>query len=87
MTPLIFKDWKSEKCKEKTIIMPIVSISHGKSPGYMKNLIDHRFVKPISVISETAKLIIVTPMQYAPPFDEWENPLPEIRKIDTQRGN
>jgi hypothetical protein len=82
MTPIIFNGWKSEKCKGKTLLMPVVSIAHGKSPAYMKNLIDERYVKPIGVISETNKLIIVTPLQYAPPYTERENPPEQEKRID-----
>ena len=83
ITTSVFKDWKSERCKGKTILMPIVAISHGKSPDYMNNLIDKRYIKPIAVISETDKLIVITPIQYTPPYDEWENPPIQAMRIDT----
>jgi hypothetical protein len=66
----VFKNWKSEKSKGKTIMLSIVCFSQGKTPEYIKNLKQGRKVQPISIISETDKMIIVSPFEYNSPIDD-----------------
>jgi hypothetical protein len=82
LRPELFKDWKSPNVKGKVIIMSVVSRSNGKGPGYIENFVDRRFFNPPSVLSETNKIIVVTPLQYGPPFDEWENPPTQEKRVD-----
>lgn len=84
----ILIDWKCEKCKGKTILIPVISISKGKKPVYMTNLIDNRFVKPMASIYETDNLVIITPLQYGTPYSEQENlPAQEKRVEKAKKDN
>jgi|GEM_PF-3967200 len=87
MSPLVLKDWKSEKCKGKTLLMPVVSISYGKIPDYMNNLIDERFIKPLAVMGEINKLVVITPLQYGTPVTEKEMFPEKDKRIDKIKKN
>ncbi len=57
--------------------MPVISISHGKSPHYMRNLTGDRFIKPMGVIYETEKTVMATALKY-------ETPITESKKLSEQ---
>jgi hypothetical protein len=67
MTPALFKEFKSDSCKNKTIMLPVISIGNGESPEYMINIIAFYPIKQVIVESETKKMVIVSPLHYYVP--------------------
>jgi hypothetical protein len=72
LTPDVFHNWKVEKCKNKTIIIPIINIALGKSPKYIEAVKDLYAVRPylisnIRIDSETNKAVKLTVLQWTAP--------------------
>lgn len=67
MTPDLFKDFKSDSCRDKTIMLPVISIGNGQSPGYVNSLVASYPKKRVIVESETNKIVVVSPLHYHVP--------------------
>ena len=63
-TPDIFSRFTFNKCKGKTISIPVISISPEKYPDYVNNLNIKDSWKNISILIETENSVFLSPIQY-----------------------
>lgn len=61
---------KFEKCRSKTIIVPIISIVKGKSCEYIERIKELYPIRRIDILTETGSLLIVDALRYTAPFSE-----------------
>lgn len=70
LRPANFKNWNCVKCKNKTIIMPILVISAHWQDEYIRKLTRVVSQRRVSVLSETSGIIYLSPFQYHHPTAE-----------------
>ncbi len=82
------KSWKAEQCKGKTVLMPILSLAHGRRLTYIQNIQPLYAENQLKVLYETNKLVAVDVFRYMPPtlIIEKEVLEPEPIKVETKPG-
>src|SRR5687768_12187257 len=72
LTPADFKAWRSEKCKGKTLIIPILSIVPGNIAEHIKRVKKSYssrlyIIDPLKILNETKSLITISPFVHTVP--------------------
>jgi hypothetical protein len=72
MTGNAFKNWKFEKCKNKTIAIPLLSLVEGKDPENIRRLRELYAFKRLVVEYETSSLVLISAIAYETPRIRYE---------------
>ena len=82
LTIEIFKKYTFIKCRNKTITIPIVSLTPGRHPNYVEKLKPGNGAKFTRIINETQTAIMLSPLQY-----ELTGPVVDKIKPPAQKNN
>lgn len=71
-----FAKFKADKCKGKTIMLPVVVVGNIKSPAYIERLNGSHPVKRVQIESDNGNIILVSPLHHQVPVSLQRSSIP-----------